>query len=444
MRFAAVLLILSALMTRASSLAADRPPSEPAKKKSAAEPSAAIAFVPDSLAKTAAYSDYAKTLVQLDLLAKSQTAGLRIDVEIIEPGLLALVGKTPNDRLRRQLLVDARRISGLMVRDQLASGPAVQDTFSTASPEELEEQTRDTLRELFPELLENISASGEAGGVVRLRGEVPSYESKLMLSRAIKSQPGCRAVVNLTEIRVDPSTGRVAIGGDQWLDPGALPTVPPAPIADFGDDEKHASVRQMTARVSGDDALDKNLRDRQLRDDVEAQIGGVTQLANIDMVVEAYGDEVTISGKITKRELVEQAAAAAAAVPGAVNVVVKGQPFTIRRHTPERLRDKGPSSVYQPKRIFGLIPSPFDSGDQDPDSPASTRRFREMVRRSLKKRASGRIKALDVRQSLSAGLVIEGEVETNRDRAFILGQLDEIAELRGVRYDVILRVTGDK
>lgn len=417
----------------------------------AARPPAEVAKVPQTLIRDPAYNQYARILVQIDLLAKPASASLPIAVSMPEAGLLALTGSVTSEKLKRQILSDARRISGLLVRDELAIEEVPQDYIVRVTAEQLEQMTQDALATLFSDCATSVEARVGEGGVVILNGSVPSHETRLLLSQAIKSEPGCRAVVNLLQVAPNEASGTVQVSENGALRVPAeqLPRVPPAPIVEVKVDDAGPSVRSITARsFAGDDAPDADLFARQLKEDVLAQLEGEPKLAGEEFTIDAHDGAVTISTELKKRELVELAVSAAIDVPGVRHVVVKGKPFTILRRNPpkveKRFNEENDEAETQkaekPTKLLGFLPSPWADGkDANHDNPTVNRRLKEIVRRSIKRRCDKRIDKLAVRPSLG-GLVIEADVASARDRGFVLSQVEQITELRNVPYDVVLRV----
>lgn len=399
-----------------------------------------LARVGESLRRDPAYAQYARMVIELDLLAKPTTASQPVTVVLSEAGTLAVRGFVESERLRRHILADARRISGLTIRDEMSSKPSRGEYPIAVANDELAEMTQQTLEGLFPDIAEQIRARVSENGVIVLHGAVDSFETKLLISQAIKSEPGCRAVVNLLAVPPDPKSGMLPVttSRDLMVRDTDLPKVPPAPIADIEPEKPKPSIREMTKRVgagapAADDAPEGDLRDRSLREDVEAAVANQSKLSGENMVVDVTGGVITLTGKLKKREMVELAADTAAEVTGVTKVVVKGKPFVLQRTLPPKAAKKT-----QPveKKWYQWISFQRTA---DADNPTVNRRLKEIVRRSIKRQCEKRLKELNIRET-PKGLVIEGEVETNRDRSFVLTQIDSINELHDVPTDIILRV----
>lgn len=402
---------------------------------------AEIAQVPANLQSSPEYIQYSAILVQLDLLANPATAHLPIRVESPEPGVLSLQGSVNNNRLRKFIVDNARRISGLPVRDAMQSGSATRDYFVPVSAERMESETSATLSAFFPELAKEIRVTVTDEGVVVLNGTSPSYEAKLTVSQAVKSQPGCKAVVNLLQVSANPETGMVLVaeGGFQ-LRANQLPTIPAAPLIDLSNiDAERPTVRALTHSPLGDDAPELDLLTQQITEDIRAKLKRSPELAGIDIDVMVSDGEVTLSGRLDRRESVEAATRAAGGVVGVKKVVVKGTPFSIQRNIPARKIEDADKEANESNKLFGIFPRIDFSKEQGPESLAADRRFRENIRKTLKKRCGDRAENLAIKNTLE-GLVIEAEVKSPRDRTFVLKQVDNIVELRSLSYQAVVRV----
>ncbi|HVJ81142.1 MAG TPA: hypothetical protein VNC50_08740, partial [Planctomycetia bacterium] len=173
-----------------------------------------VAQVPETLKADAAYTTYSKAIVQLDLLANPATAGLPIVIESALPGVLDVRGSVPTSRLKNHVLQSTLRISGLRVRETLRVAPTPRAKEGLLDGKErlaLERSTKETIEALFPELKEKIQTSVGRDGIVVCNGECPNYETRLLLAQAMKSQPGCAAVVTLMTIPALPGSQRIPV-----------------------------------------------------------------------------------------------------------------------------------------------------------------------------------------------------------------------------------------
>lgn len=433
----AALLLLAALASRANAA----PPA------SAVAGEIEVAKVPASLAKSPEYSRYVSTLIQLELLANPAVAALPVTVVVPEPGVISLTGTVTSNKIRRFVIDTAKRISGLPVRDTMRIGPINPDYFVKVTEDRLETVTNETLASLFPELNEQVRTTVTAEGVVVLNGTAPTYEAKLTLSQAVKSQPGCKAVVNLIMVSADPGNGMVMVTDDgrMRLRANDLPTVPAAPLVNLErSDTDQPTVRALTAGPMADDAPDGDPYARQIRDDVVARLQRAPELAGAEFDVTVRGGEVTISSKLSTRAEVEQMVSVASDVSGVTKVIAKCSPFSIQRNIPPRGGLDAPTDgkAGERKKILGFLPTLGGPSGKEGKSLASDRRFRDTIKKTLKRRCDGRADDIAVRDTIT-GLQIEAEVKTPRDRTFVLKQIDNIVELRGVRYDVALHVKSD-
>ncbi|MFO0944604.1 MAG: BON domain-containing protein [Planctomycetota bacterium] len=422
------LLLLAAVLTTSASLDAR---------------SEEVAQVPASLQNSPEYTQYAAILVQLDLLANPATAPLPIDVKAAEPGVLSIQGSVNNSRLRRFIIDNARRISGLKVDDAMQSGEVTRDYLVPVTADRMETETSATLAAFFPELAKEIRVTVTEEGVVVLNGSIPSYESKLAISQAVKSQPGCKAVVNLLMVSADSETGMVQVNDAGFqLRANQLPSIPAAPLIDLSNiDSDRPTVRALTGSPMGDDSPEVDLVTQQITEDVRAKIKRIPELSGIDVEVVVVDGEVTLSGKIERRDAIEAATRAAVDVAGVRKVVVKGAPFSMQKNVPTQKMnseeaEKEPS---ESNKLFGFLPKLDFSKEKGPEALSGDRRFRENIRKTLKKRCGDRVDDLSIKNTLD-GLVIEGEVKSPRDRTFVLKQIDNIVELRALNYQVVVRV----
>jgi osmotically-inducible protein OsmY len=409
-----------------------------------AEPVWQNAEVPQALREDPNYARYAAMLIQIDLLAQPATANLPITVDLPENGLIGLKGTVPNAKIKRYVTANARRISGLPVRDFLRIGSVADDYIVPVSVGELEQDTRETVETFFPETERQISAQVTGDRVVVVNGTLGSIESKLILSQALKSQRGCRAVANLIKVEPEAATGRLRISENGALTFAAseLPTIPPAPVVDIASEEKTGTVRRLTGRrQTADDDVAPGWADEQLRQEVAAQISAEADLVDADLQIDVRDGVVTLTGDVRNRETVELAVETVAAVSEVVKVVAKCKPVTIQRNFPGRrnTKTKPDKESVAEKKLLGFIPLSFGSKSNGDGPAVDNWRFRESIRKTLKKRCEGRVSSIKVKSGLN-GLVIEGEVKNSRDRSFALKQIDNVVELRNVEYQFVLRV----
>lgn len=408
----------------------------------------AIAQVPEELRRSEAYTNYSKMLVQIDLMANPKTAYLPVTVSAFRPGSLVIEGRVPNAKIMDYVQQNARRISGLSVESQLEIGEVSEPILFSPPARELEAEIQATISGFFPEYAGAIRVTVKENGMVELNGEVKSYETKVNISRSLRSQPGCRAVINVIRVAADPSSGVVQISDDavMQLDAKSLPLIPAAPIVDLEPThENHPSLRRMNqaAAVAADDApvSDLGVSPTKLLEDAKSIIERDPQLASLGIELEIEDGGIVAVGKLEGREQVEQVINRLADVPDVTRVTVKSRPFSMQRTIPkmaDKKEEQTPKSWTE--KMMSYLPG---AGGNDPQSLASSWRFRDNVRRSMVKLSNDRIENLKVRSTMR-GLVIEGEVSSTRDRAFIFKQANNLPELRPIATDVILKITGNQ
>lgn len=388
----------------------------------------------------ALYTKYCQTQIELSYLSRAKSAVLGVVVSSPEPGVIAIEGTVPNERLRRMLIDDARRVSGLEVRDLLRTGRVPDHYFVDISKDELLEAAMDTVDTLFPEVRKHVKASVDDAGVITLTGEIQSHDIKLQLAKAMKSLPGCQAVVSLLSVTVREEDGSIAIDNDGGrLVAAELPKIPPAPLQDWIQNEARPSIRSMTTKsvaAAADDAPEGELGDRQIREDIQNTLEADPTLATEDIEVDVRDGIVTLTGKLATRDACERAATAVTEVLGVKQVIVKGKPFTIQRRLAPKAQVAKTTEVKEANWATRLMPWTKQDGQEN---RSGDRKLRASVQKSIKKRCEKRIKNVVVRPGIR-GLLIEGEVDSAKDRAFVLKQIDTIAELNAMSYDVILRV----
>jgi osmotically-inducible protein OsmY len=403
---------------------------------------APVAEVPPGLTQSEAYAEYARTLVQLDLLANPATAYLPITVSHVGQGTLNLSGLVTNNKLRGFVLDSARRISGLAVRDTMQIGQVDNDYFVNVTTERLEALTSETLSALFPELSKDVRTTVTGDGVVVLNGTVPSYEAKLSLSQAVKSQPGCKAVVNLLLVPANEASGAIAVSedGSLTLQANELPSIPAAPLVSFDKtDTQQPSVRALTAATMADDTPQSDPFARQVEEDVRIKLQRSSSLAGMDFDIAVNGSEVTVTGKLENREQVEEVVAITSEIAGLTKIVAKCTPYTVQKNIPVQSVQETADEEAKKKKFLGFVPVPVKNRGTKEKSALSEWRFRESIKKTLKKRCEDRVDDLEVRD-MGESILIEGEVGTARDRSFVLKQIDNVVELRGRPYEVALRV----
>lgn len=401
----------------------------------------------DDLQGDPAFNHYAQIIVQLELLANPATASLPIGVTSDKPGQMQIGGRVPNSRLRQYILGMAKRVSGLKIVDEMQSADVPRDT-TTFPKAQLESLTTETLQSLFPEVATKIRVTVKDEGIVELNGSITSFEQKLLVTQAIKSQPGCKAVLSLVQVDVDSASGEVAVTEDRTrrLKANRLPSIPPAPLVDLAAAEPQVSVKELTSRKPlADDGPDGEILDRQLREDVRNQIDANAELAGIELQIEAHDGVVTISGQLKNRVQVEKVVDTASNAAGVKRVIAKCSPYSIQRSmmSPKSPGVKAEPVKEQPTKWSSYLPWNKNSEPKVDASAANSRGFRESIRKALKKRCEGRLEKITVNNT-AHGLVIEGDVANARDRTFVLKQIDNTVELRSVSYDVALRMKDVK
>lgn len=393
-----------------------------------------VAKVSPVLARDPAYNKFASLLIEIDFLADPVTSELPLSVENPEPGVLSIRGSVPTPRVRQSVLANARRISGLMVRDGLDIAPNRDQFDLDVARERLELLTRETISALFPESEATVKTAVDQEGTVVLTGSVATCEARLLLSRAMKSQPGTRSVVNLLQVPADAS-GRLVVteDGRQMLAAADLPIVPTAPPIEI-EEKTPSEPSRRSPNGLADDAPEQRLTERAIRDDVQKQISSLSDFIDARLDVEVSGSTVVISGDLRSRDQVERLVNVVSEVPGVFKVVAKCRPFAIQRTIP-KLSQGSESKEKEAHKVLGFLPGEWFGAGLSTD-----RRFRDSVRKSVKNRCEKRVSDVVVRETLDKGLVIEGEVANRRDLVYALKQIDGIVELRGKKFDVVLRV----
>lgn len=400
----------------------------------------AVAQVGEELARSEEYTLYAKILIQIDLLANPNTAYLPITVSTLRSGQILLDGQVPTARMREHVLQTARRISGLNVGGNIEVADVKPDLPGDLSAEDLEMEIQATITGFYPEHSDRIRTTVKQGGVVELNGDVDSYETKLNVSRIVKSQPGCKAVVNLLHVPAEPESGLVHVteDGQLRLEASRLPIIPAAPIAMLTESERdHPRLRSIMTPLA-DDSPTLGRGAARLVEDARAVVSRDSKLSSFELALEAEGGGVVASGRIEKQADVEYVVEALAEIPEVKKVVVKSRPISMMRTYPAHAKSKtSPAPPTWTERLKDWLP--FSGDSDDPVRMSHGFRFRSSVQKSLNKGCQGRVGGLKVK-SIPRGLLIEGEVSSARDRAFVFKQVDNLVELNAVPVDVVLRI----
>lgn len=417
----------------------------PPQAETPAKPMAA-AVLAEEMRTNAAYLRYAEILIHLDLLADPDTSYLPVTVSIAAPGVATLNGTVPNERVKRYVIANAKRLTGLTVRDAMKLGNVNREKPVNLTSSEIREQIRESIDTLFaPEVGKQVRVAVDADGTAVITGKVTDYETKLQLSQTVKSQPGITTVASLLEV---PGSGQekmtdVSSDGSMKLALSLLPPVgPPVALEAGKDDDVPNAVG--AAGILADDAPEINLLDRQIREDAEAQLARNGGFAEEQVTVSVQQGVLHLTGKLRVREQVEAAVDAVTDVPKVTKIVAKFPAYTYQRNRPEKKnaspkeKDDAKKESKSPRKLLGVWP--FSSGDSGTEtSMATNRRFRDNIRRTLKSRCGDRAGKWETRDQKDA-LVLETTVKSNLDRTFVMKQVDNLAELRSVPYDVIVRV----
>lgn len=403
---------------------------------SAAASSPPIAQVDERLASSEAYAIYSKVLVQIDLLANPKTAYLPITVSTLRPGQILLDGQVPTARLREYLIQNARRITGLTVEGSIEVVEIKPDPAMDIPVEELDAEVQATIRGFYPEFTDRVRSTVKQGGIVELNGEVPSYEAKVNVSRIVKSQQGCKAVVNLLHIPVEAESGLIQVteDGQLRLDAAKLPLIPAAALLPLADTDRPGPSLRSTLAGAADDAPMRDYSADRLIEDARAVIRRDPQMAVLDLEIDSDGGGIVLSGKVESRELVEHMLETLAEIPDVKKIVVKSRPVSMQRTFPAKAVTDKPAELSWRQRLL-----PWSDDGADPIKASHRWRFRGNVQKVLEGKCDGRIDDLEVK-AISRGLLIEGSVTSARDRAFVLKQIDNLAELNAIPVDVVLEV----
>lgn len=409
-----------------------------------AGPLPAVAHVDDELRITSAYTMYAKMLVQIDLIANPRTASCNTSVMAVRAGSLILEGTVPTAGLRDYIEQNAQRITGLSIENMLTIGEVPPVNLISARPMELEAEVRDTITGFYPNLADSVRVTVTDTGIVELHGEVTNYETKLNVSRLVKSQQGSRAVINLLRVPADPDTGLVQVSedGTLTLEANRLPIIPAAPIVSIDEPAAPAESFRSGMAMAADDAPIRRASGIKLVEDARAIIERDADLAIMELELDAQGDDLVVSGRVDSRAQVELIVDRLADVPDIHKITVKARPYSMQRTMgATHSRSTGEEDTDQKSWLSWI--NPLASGEpDDPVESAQGWRFRSSLRRSINRQCDGRVDQLKV-SATGQGILIEGEVATARDRAFVLKQIDNNASIRAIPTDIVLRIESE-
>ena len=392
------------------------------------------AVVPPDLRRDAAYAEYACTLIELELLSRPTTASLQVRAVPVEPGVLALSGGVADARLRQHLLGTARRISGLAVRDELVTMRSHARFTPQTTAEGLQSTTTELLADFFPRVAAGVRASVSEDGAITLNGTAPSLEAKAAVSRTLKSQPGCTAVVNRLLVEIDPRTGALALdaAGTRRLAAARLPAIPPGrglPSAE-AEARTRPTVRQLR-RHAADDAPLTDAVDEQLAADVRQRLAHEPSLVQTPVQVDAESGKVTLQAAMPSNRQVLDAVEAAAAAPNVRTVVANCTPCAILQQRLAPGRERAVEAA--PRRLLGFIPLP---GGDDTLDAGDCRRLERLIGAACR----DRLWDLDVRAAQDGMLIAEAKVASARDRRHVFGQLEDLPALKDRDHRIVLHL----
>ncbi len=420
-----------------------------------AAPAADVAAVPETLKEDPAYTEYARILVQLELLAEPALADAPITVDSPLPGVLDLRGSAPTAELKQRAVDHAARISGLRVRENLRviAAPNRRPTPEEAEARRnLEPGVRSALAALFPELADGFKVTSAEAGVVVLEGQVSNMETRLMLSQTAKGALGCRAVRNRLRVTLTADeTPKVRIGDGSALAVFAaqLPRVPDAPGAAQDAALVAAGMGAPLPLPAGaaDDAPAAVPAHQQLADAVRSRLAKEKELASFNLDVEAADGLVTLVGSANTRQQVELAVAAASEAPHVVMVVAKTRPVSIQRYRPftydaadGKSARGGIAKAPEPKKLLGFLP--LWGRPTTPNAAVASRKFRESLRHAIQKMDGiGNAKAATVKASADGHwLLVEGVSASPQQRAKFFKELENLPALRNIPYDAVVKI----
>jgi osmotically-inducible protein OsmY len=420
-----------------------------------AAPADVAAAVQDELRSDPAYTAYAEMLIRIDLLANPVTADLAVQVDVPEPGMLRVTGAVPTYQVKAYVIANARRISGLGIRDEIRLSRTPRKPDAPVEPDQLQNDAVETIAALFPELAKRVDVAIGDLGVVVLTGQVDSIQSKLLLSQAVKSQQGCVAVANLLSVNPLDGGGRIQVTEDGRfsLATDRLPEIPAAQPFELAHKTESGVVGQLDQtirpQVGADDDMEADLSDQQLRDDVRANLAAAPELLDASFEIEVHSGVVQLSSDSANRAQVEKAIDSVSLTNGVTKIVARCKPISMQRNIPgawgaKSKREADRTDNESRTTLFGNLFSRRtnargENSAESGGSLANSRRFRDTVHRTLKRRCGDRIHGLKVRSTLH-GLAIEAEVKNLRDRTFVLKQIDNIVELQNIAYDAILTI----
>lgn len=431
---------------------AKQKPQEP-RETQPAQRSPAVA-VPADLKADMAYTHYAAMLIHIDLLSNPETADLPIQVDARETGTVRIAGSAPSPQHKSYVLDNARRISGLAIRDELRVARQNRKPTPPADSPQLASDAKESIAALFPELGKQLDVSVGDEGVVVITGSVDSMQAKLLLSQSVKSQLGCVAVANITTIRpAEPGRLRITEDGSLTLALNQIPEVPAAepfqPISAAKVGVHRADDAPDRQALGADDDFATEMPDQQIHKDIRNELASAPELVDAGLEIEVRSGVVLLSGDVANRDLVQKAVDRASAVRGVSKVVAKCKPVSIQRNVPGQSHGSagaaGPNTAAHRNRTLldSVVPA-FLRGDRktgtEPDKGiTNSRRFRDTVYKTLKKRCGDRVSGLKVRNGLH-GMTIEAEVKNLRDRTFVMKQIDNIVELQQIAYDAAVTI----
>jgi hypothetical protein len=127
-------------------------------------------------------------------------------------------------------------------------------------------------------------------------------------------------------------------------------------------------------------------------------------------------------------------------------VVAKLRPVSIQRFRPigyDAAKGKAEklNAPPKPRKLLGFIPLGSAPDDGPSGAPVNTRRYRDAVKKTLQRRCGADLEDLVVKAAPdNKGLIIEGKVATPQKRVGIFKQVDNLAELRNINYDLVLEI----
>jgi osmotically-inducible protein OsmY len=141
--------------------------------------------------------DIWRALIELELLSDPATFPYSFKVHATADGI-ELRGYVPSELIRERALALARKVCPLPLTDALVVQRNMSLPLPSKLPKDLPAQVRHRLEQTCPGLAAEVQVNDS--GVVRLTGNVPSLEEKLLCSRALRQVPGVSAVRNELEV----------------------------------------------------------------------------------------------------------------------------------------------------------------------------------------------------------------------------------------------------